>query len=295
MIGYACINMELSDKGVMINRSMIKKTFQQKGLSYVSELTIKNLTDLQKILKWNVKNNILLYRMSSDMFPWMSEYQIQTLPNFTKINSLLKEIGQYSHDNNLRLTFHPGPFNKLASDKSDVVNKTIYELNQHAEIMDLMGLSQTHFNKINIHIGGTYGDKITTMDRFAKNFNLLNQATKNRLTIENDDTTKQYTVSDLIYLHNLINIPIVFDYFHHTLNTGGLTHNEAFKLAYNTWGSVKPVFHLSSSKKLNEDNTARNNAHADFIYEPLDMFGYDVDVVLEAKAKEQAVKKLLTF
>ena len=86
-LGYCCINM--SNPKLKVNRGMVKKTFTDKGLVYAGELAEKNILDLYEIIKWNVKNNIFLYRMSSDMFPWMSEYELVELPNFKKIKSIL--------------------------------------------------------------------------------------------------------------------------------------------------------------------------------------------------------------
>ena len=118
-IGYPCINLTLSRNNpkVLTNRSMIKKTFISKGLGYVSELALANCQDLIKILKWNVKHNIRLFRLSSEIFPWSSEYKLHQLPDFNKIKSLLIKAGSFANTNNLRLTSHPGPFNVLASPK----------------------------------------------------------------------------------------------------------------------------------------------------------------------------------
>ena len=115
-IGYCCICIGINDglpkkDQVLINRGMIKKTFESKGLSYVSELAILNLRDMIKVIDWNIKNNILLYRMSSDMFPWMTNYKFSDLPNFDTIESLLKQIGNKIIDSGMRVSFHPGPFN----------------------------------------------------------------------------------------------------------------------------------------------------------------------------------------
>ena len=85
-LGYACINMTLSSqpksKRITTNRSMIKRTFKEKGIEYAGELALQNIKDLLSILKWNEKNNIKFYRMSSDIFPWMSEYEFDELKNY---------------------------------------------------------------------------------------------------------------------------------------------------------------------------------------------------------------------
>jgi UV DNA damage endonuclease len=136
--------MTLTKQKVKVNRGMIKKTFLAKGLDYVSELILLNLDDTMKILQWNVENDIFVYRMSSDSFPWMSEYEFEDLPNFSLIKSKMISIGAFIKRNNIRVSYHPGPFNVLASLNPSVVEKTIKELNNHAELMDLMGLEQSH-------------------------------------------------------------------------------------------------------------------------------------------------------
>ncbi len=155
-IGYACINMTLGSQKpkVTTNRGMIRKTFDAKGIPYVSDLALQNIRDLIEVIKWNEKNNIKFYRMSSDMFPWMSEYEFTDLPDYKKICVLLSGVGKLADRYGQRLSFHPGPFNVLASPSENVVKKTIVELNKHSQIMDLMGLSRTPYNKINIHVGG---------------------------------------------------------------------------------------------------------------------------------------------
>merc|ERR1711991_418519 len=112
-----------------------------------------------------------------------------------------------------------------------------------------MNLTRTPFNKINIHIGGAYGDKEKSMERFCKNFERLPDSVKTRLTVENDDKASMYSVKDLMYIHERIGIPIVFDYHHHKFGTGGLTEQEALELAISTWPKdIKPIVHYSESK-----------------------------------------------
>ena len=114
-------------------------------MDYVSELALKNVSDLLSIIKWNSENGILMYRMSSDMFPWCSEYEIEDLPDFIEIEKILRSAGDLAKEVGQRITFHPSPYGVLASMNPDVVTKAIKELKQHAQIMDLMGLDQSHY------------------------------------------------------------------------------------------------------------------------------------------------------
>ena len=292
-LGYACINMTLSENTPKIttNRSMIKKTFQAKGLEYAGELGLKNAKDLLHILKWNKENGINFFRLSSDFFPWASNYKFEELPQFNSIKAELEKSGKFAIDNGIRITSHPGPFNVLVSPREHVVENTITDLEIHGRVFDLMGLSQTPYNKLNIHCNGVYGDKISAMDRFCKNFKRLSLSVQSRLTVENDDKASMYSVKDLMYIHERIGIPIVFDYHHHKFNTGGLSEEEALKLAMSTWpDGIKPAVHYSESKALHEENDKiKPQAHSDYINELPNLYGMDVAVMVEAKAKELAI------
>jgi UV DNA damage endonuclease len=286
-LGYACINTTLGSQKpkVTTNRGMIRRTFDTKGLPYVSELVLQNVRDLSTIVSWNHRNDIKFYRMSSDMFPWMSEYNFSDLPDYDKICNILRGIGTLASNYGQRLSFHPGPFNVLASPTDDVVQRTILELNRHSQIMDLMGLSTTPYNKINIHVGGVYGDKSSALKRWCDNFELLDDNTKLRLTIENDDKLSCYTVSDLMYIHERTGIPIVFDYHHHTCHPDGMSHRDALTLAVSTWpDDIIPVVHVSEPR---DDKKFR--AHHDYVRTQVDPYGFDIDIMFEAKAKELAL------
>jgi UV DNA damage endonuclease len=291
-LGYACINMTLGKQKPKIttNRSMIKKTFNEKGIAYASDLGLQNCRDLVKIIKWNNHNDIKFFRLSSDLFPWASEYKLTDLPHYKEITDTLLSAGNLAKLYNQRITAHPGPFNVLASPNPNVVKNTITDLSIHGEVFDLMGLSSTPYNKINIHCNGVYGDKISAMERFCKNFNKLPVSVKSRLTIENDDKSSMYSVKDLMHIHERIGIPIVFDYHHHKFCTGNLTEEKALKLAANTWSAIKPVVHYSESKSLHENNDLlKPQAHSDYINEIPNTYGLDVDIMVEAKAKELSI------
>ncbi|MBD2755825.1 UV DNA damage repair endonuclease UvsE [Spirosoma validum] len=285
-VGYACINLSLQADKITTNRRMIRKTFTERGIAYASELALKNVQDLLKIVDWNLENGFYLFRISSELFPWASEYKIADLPDFADIRETLEAIGSRP----VRLTIHPGPFNHLAG-QGKVLDNTLVDLEYQSELFDLMGLKPSHWNKINIHVGGTYGDKTATLARFCQNFNLLSENLRARLTVENDDRQSLYTVVDLVSVYERTGIPIVFDYFHHHLNPGLQTEEEAFLTAYNTW-DVRPVFHFSDSRREHEDPKARREAHADWLYSPVNTYGKEVDIVFECKMKEKAILKL---
>ena len=296
--GYCCINTTLRTEkpSITTNRSMIKRTYADKGIVYASELALQNVKDLVKIINWNNKNGIKLFRISSDMFPWMSEYELSDLPEYNKIKNILRGAGKIAMDNGQRLTFHPGPFDVLASLTQRVVDKCIIDLNKHGEIMDLLGLPRDHSAPINIHVNTTQGGKNEAMQRFCDNFYLLDASVRKRLVVENDDKESQYTTEDLYQgVYNKTGVPITFDYHHHWCHPGELTQEEALKLASITWPTgIKQLVHYSSCQMIHEDDTQTNKrAHSDYIYEFIDTYGLSLDVELEAKAKELALKKYM--
>jgi UV DNA damage endonuclease len=297
-LGYACINMGLNslkkEARVTTNRAMIKKTFNAKGLSYASELSLKNCKDLIKILRWNVDNNIRFFRISSNIFPWASEYNLKDLPDYHEIEEVLFNAGEYIEENNLRITSHPGPFNKLTSPKENVIQNTIKDLEHHAEVFDMLCLSRSHYNKINIHVGAAYDDKQMAVDNFCKNFERLSDGVKSRLTVENDDRESLYSAVELYsYIYKRIGVPIVFDYHHHSLCTGGLTEQEGLELSLSTWGEVIPVCHYSESRSEEyNDNKIKACAHSDSYKRKINTYGNTFDIMLEAKHKELALFKM---
>lgn len=271
--------------GVTTNRGMTKRTFESAGIQRVSSLTLMNVNDLLHILKWNVSKGIKFFRMSSDIVPWGDNLDLRSLPDYSEISNALESVGRYAADNDIRLTFHPGPFVVLCSPNDEVVKKSIRNLELHGEIMDMIGLSRTPYNKINIHCNGTYGDKDSAMSRFCDNFSLLSDSVKSRLTVENDDKASMYSVTDLLNIHLEIGIPIVFDFHHHGFNDGGVTTEEALKFACLTWpDGITPAVHYAESRPGNNPR-----AHADLITSLPKLYGNDVDIMVEAKSKDLAI------
>lgn len=291
-IGYCCINLELQEsEGVTTNRHIIKKTFeaQRSTNEVVSQLALQNVKDLIKIIQWNERKGIKFFRISSNMFPWMSEYELTSLPDWPMIEKNLQLAGSLATKYNQRLETHPGPFNVLGSLNNFVVKKTIKELNQASQIFDAMGFEPSHWNQINIHLNTTQGGKEECAKRFIKNFEKLHPNTKARLVIENDDKASQYSVQDLYdLLHKEINIPITFDSHHHKFCSGNLTHEEAAKLAASTWGNIPAGFHFSSTIN-HEQSDKMARAHADWIYEEITDWGTGAWIMVEAKLKEKSI------
>jgi UV DNA damage endonuclease len=232
-----------------------------------------------------------MFRVSSALIPWGNSINIDELPDIDAISTALKLAGDYAQEHGHRLTTHPGPFTVIASPNNNVVENAIKDLEMHAKVFDLMGLSKTPYNKINIHVNTTAGGKEASMKRFNGAFWFLSESVRSRLVVENDDKPKQYTVEDLMFIHKATGIPITFDYFHHSHNPGNQTEEQALKLAATTWPTgITQAVHYSESKRLHEnDNKLNARAHSDYIDQLPNSYGMDIDVMTECKMKDLAL------
>ena len=297
--GYCCISLGINEgvrkaQQVSVNRGMVKRTFDSKGLPYASQLALSNLSDTLRVIDWNISRGIMVYRFSSDSMPWMTHYRIEDLPDYPAIAMTLRSIGDRVLTSGMRVSFHPGPYCVLASENPSVVDKTVDELDKHAHLMDMMGLPATHMYPINIHIGSTKPTRDIAAARFCENFWRLGESCRARLTVENDDAPGQYSVLMLrSMVHDRIKVPIVADTLHHACFPDGQTWAEALFMAASTW-TVRPVTHHSSSRKIHEDPASRPEAHADYLYEAFDHCGLEVDVELECKQKDLAALRYVS-
>jgi UV DNA damage endonuclease len=308
---------------VYTGRSVTAATYKSKGLAHVSNLALQNACDLLTILEWNERHNIRLFRIGSELFPRHDHYELKQLPLYDAIREVLAEAGKFARNHGHRLTTHPGPFHVLGSVDPEVVRRTIIGLERHSELFDLMGFEPSYENKINIHVGSAQLGHDRTSKKWIDGWHKLSDACRARVVLENDDKASLYSVRDLYRLfYQEIGIPITFDYWHHTFCTGDISEEDALKLASSTWPSnIRQAVHYSESRRvehqsiiielckqynlsMNELQTSKHSqlsetwrefskirvqAHADYVHAPINTYGLNLDIMLEAKAKELAL------
>ena len=150
--------------------------------------TIKgNIVHLGQILRYNAKNNLLFFRISSDLIPFAS-HPICKLSWCRLFQSEFEQIGDYIKRHDMRISMHPDQFVVLNSLNNRILENSINELRYHSKILDAMRLDTTA--KVQLHVGGVYGNKLEAIDRFVTTYNnsiLVDDSFKRRLVIENDD------------------------------------------------------------------------------------------------------------
>ncbi len=197
--------------------------------SYSEERLIKtvenNLICLSEMLSFNVKHTLLFFRITSDLVPFAS-HPINQFDWQGYFKEQFHAIGTCIAGHNIRISMHPDQFTLINSVDTEIFERSVKELRYHAQILDLMELDPSA--KIQIHVGGVYGNKAMNIQRFITRFSTLDEGVRRRLVIENDG--KLYSVKDCLQIHRETGIPVLFDAYHHELNNSGETIREAFEL-----------------------------------------------------------------
>ena len=284
-IGYACLNIGTPDTNI---RSLMQKNATPEKLTEVTE---HNLAALERMIDYNHKNDIKLFRVSSDLIPFGSS-PVNALPWWDIHAEAFQHIGAKIQKSSMRVSFHPGQYTVLNSPDENVVARAILDLAYHAKMLECLGVDNQH--KIVLHVGGIYGDKKEARERFEQNFRRLPEAVRNRLIIENDD--RLYNIEEVLELAHRLQIPAVYDNLHHAINPtpSGGTDPYWIAEAKKTWKAV------DGNQKIHYSQQApgkRPGAHTDTIdlktfltfYEQLE--DKQIDIMLEVKDKNLSAIK----
>jgi UV DNA damage endonuclease len=282
-IGYPCINRAIGCQG--------NKTFRLKSYSRerLAETVDSNLDCLLEILRFNLKHDILFFRITSDLVPFAS-HPVCRFNWQDHFKPKLRRIGDLVRKNRMRISMHPDQFTLINSRDRKIFKRSRKELMYHCQVLDLMGLDLSA--KVQIHLGGVYGDKRRSKRRFAQRFEQLDPAIRRRLAIENDD--RNFTLRDCLDVHQETGVPVILDTLHHQANSSGGTVEQVLPELKATWRKYDglPMIDYSSQEK-----GKRKGKHAESI--DLRDFNrllrqtqpFDFDVMLEIKDKEKSALK----
>lgn len=291
-LGYVALSKALDDvttSSTITYTNYINKNY---NTSKLLEITKNNLDSLYEIIKYNVKNNFHFYRLTSKLVPLATHDKV----DFDYITPLLdeyKKIGKLINNNNIRVDTHPDQYAVLNSMDSKIVKNTVEILEYHYKIMDALGIKD---KIIILHVGSSACGKKASITRFINNFNKLPDHIKKCIAVENDD--KVYNIKDVLELCHKINVTMVLDYHHFICNNEKEDINDYLKEIIDTWDGKLPKMHFSSPKsKLKKEF----RSHSDYINKEcfikfiniLKKQDKDIDIMLEAKAKDDAVSRLV--
>lgn len=288
-LGLCCMFRDQPIKFVTTTATAIGKMKRPDALMKLSGLCLANANSLLAALQFCEGNGIGCFRVVSQILPLKTHptcgYEVEELPDGDEIIRRFKACGKFVKKHNLRTCFHPDQFIVLNSQRPEVVDSSIRELEYQAEVADWVGA-----DVVNVHGGGAFGDKQKSLSDFARNLDRLSSRARKRLTVENDD--KVFTPADLLPICKGTGVPLVYDVHHHRCVPDGLTAEEVTKEATATWDR-EPLFHISSP--LEGWDGPKPERHHDFIDVndfPACWRQRSITVEVEAKAKEAAVLQL---
>jgi len=251
-------------------------------------LVRENIADLTTILRWNAEHGVGLFRMGQNLIPFASHPAFPY--DWVAVHAEdLREAGELARELGIRLSMHPGQYINPGSPKPEVVERSLTELRYVARVFDLLGSPD---GVAVLHMGGAYADKPASAARFVEVMRPEAEILR-YLALENDE--RIWTVDDVVGTADALGIPAITDAFHHDLNPGGFTLEEALDLSLPTWEprGVRPKLHLSS-----QDPAKQAGAHA-YSVDARDwqgllsaLAGREADVMVEAKGKEYALAPL---
>ena len=295
-LGYVAISNVLGKKvtssSTVTFTNYNKISSEEKKIEKLKAVALSNLNDLQEILKYNIKNNIHFYRITSALIPLVTHPEVGYWGHREIFKKDFEYIGKIIKESSMRVDTHPDEFNVINSNNPKVVENTLINLMRQVEWFEDMNYKE---GKMVIHVGGATGGKEDAIKRFINNFNSFPKELKSRLIIENDDKT--YTAKETLELCKTLNIPMVLDVHHHNCNNNGEKIEDMLEDIFNTWKNenLPPKLHFSSPR-----NGGIDRKHADFI-NPFDFinfletakrFNRDFDMMLECKEKDVALFKL---
>jgi len=286
-IGYPCINRGIGCSG---NRTFRLASWSRERFL---ETVQGNLDCLSRILAWNRDHGILFFRVTSDLVPFAS-HPVCTEPWQEYFSPVFASVGEFIRESGIRISMHPDQFIVLNSPDPGIVSRSIAELEYHADVLDCMGLDSRA--KIQLHVGGTYGDPGAGMDRFIAAWQVLDPRVQRRLVIENDD--RRFGVADCLYIHEQTGIPVLFDVFHHACYNLGEEAREMLRKAGDTWRERDGIPMVDYSSQHPEKRAGGHADHIDTrnfkeflaLSDPLDM-----DIMLEIKDKEKSALEAVSL
>ncbi|MDW8801911.1 UV DNA damage repair endonuclease UvsE [Clostridium sp. A1-XYC3] len=295
-LGYVAIALNLpkvTSSSSVTYTNYNKLGSDEKRLNKLKQVTLSNLDDLYKILKYNVENNIHFYRITSALVPLATHPEVDNWDYRKIFNVDFKRIGQLIKEEKMRVDTHPDEFNVINSIREEVVESTRRNLWFHANLFEDIGYPK---GKMVLHIGSSQGGKEKAINRFINNFSQFPKEITSKLILENDDKT--FTTKEVLQICKEVKTPMVLDVHHHICNNNGEELEPMLKDIFHTWidQELPPKIHFSSPR---EGKTDRK--HSDFI-NPQDFVEFiescrplkiDFDVMLECKKKDIALYKLV--
>ena len=202
---------------------------------------------VDKVLDYLKAERLDMYRLSSDLAPYATH---PDMPQFhamvAESDAELRAFGAKARDYGVRLSFHPSQYVLLNAPDPALTKKSIWDLSSQAEMLDRMGLDDEAV--MVTHVGGVYGDPITSRARWIEGWRQCPEHVRRRLVLENDDI--RFSAADVLWIHEQTGVRLIFDYQHFwCLNPERLDMRDTVERFLASWpAGVRPKIHFSSPR-----------------------------------------------
>jgi len=287
-LGYACVPVTIDETSSHTITYTNYKKLGKLGNEKLDKVIKSNFNSLENILKYNIRNDITFFRMTSELIPFLSHPEVQ-YDFFNQYQEYYKKVGDIIKQNNLRVDMHPSAYTVLNSINEDVVNSTINILKNYQKMYEYMGIK----SYVVLHVGSKVNGKKESIKRFIDNFNKLDNKVKELILIENDD--KSFNIRNVLELCRKINRPMVLDYHHFNVYKNNEKIEDYIEKIFNTWECI-PKIHFSSPKDKKNKRSHHDYINSDdFIkfIEKIKFVNKDFDIMIEAKQKDDALFRLI--
>lgn len=290
-LGYACISKTLEHVTSSTNYTYTKFK-EEEDYEKLDKIIKSNLEDLEKIIDYNIANNIHFYRMSPKLIPLATHKEVD-FEYVKKYKEEFERIGKKISSSKMRVDIHPDQFCVLNSVNKEVIENSVRILEYCVNLLDALKIED---KVIVLHIGGNTFGKDKSIARFVSQYKKLELRIRECIAIENDD--KIFNIEDCIKLSKRIGVPIVLDCHHHTCNSGGINLSDYLEEVFQSWNERMPKVHFSSPKNHTKKDFRSHHDYIDekeFIkfIEICKKSNKDFDIMIEAKAKDEALFRLV--
>lgn len=290
-LGYVAISKALNDITTSSTYTYTNYLKDENRNEKLDNIIKSNLNNLEKIMIYNKKNNIHFYRITSKLIP-LSTHKDVNFEYLDKYKNYYEKISKIINENQIRCDMHPDQFCVLNSVNKEIVQNSIKILEYHINILNALNIK---YPIMVLHVGSSVFGKDKSISRFINNFNKLDKKIQKAIALENDD--KIYNAKDVLNLCKKINVPMVLDYHHHLCNPCDEIDN-LFLEIFATWKNMRPKLHFSTSKNKTKKDF---RSHSDYInsddfinfVEKIKKYNKDIDIMIEAKAKDDALFRLV--
>lgn len=292
--GYVAMSVKLencSPSKTITVKNLQRLPIGEARLNRLKKIAAENLANTRRLLFHNIAHQIRVFRFTSKLIPLATHPEAGGWDFASELKAELAGIGLLVKEHQMRVSSHPDHYTLINSPRAEVTEASRKDLEYHEKIFQAMNLPGA---EMIMHVGGVYGDRKESVERFKANWLTLPETLRGRIRLENDD--KVYGALDVLGLCEELSIPMVLDVHHHNCLNTGEPLEQIIPRVFATWGDKIPKFHFSTPR-----SPENCRAHADEIDLPsfqrflllIRKFGRDLDIMLEAKNKDGALFKLM--